>query len=334
MASKTKTATACQSCYDGKRKCIYDDDSGQCTRCKKLKLTCVPRQEKRRGRRRSTSPPVAPVAPCASKAPEDFFFGEHMDDILLNAMTTWPSDHAALRVTLRYFASLAKTVNSPKTLARVLHIATKSGNDMAAMTAAAEAAAAGLHINPMISWEDISREYGPQHINAIREAHVSPIDPRIAFATSFTINSLSVWTSDALVQWLYNGPVETLPAWKMTLAQPCKIWKKLCDHESYMKIVHGFVHLVNASNEFGTLRTVHIGRLHFVDGCILNAIMSICYANDSSGTFFMDLVQTFSPTINGSSLSSANVEPFRLGDRWSMCDSDVNLLEQMLSDEE
>ena len=253
-----------------------------CTRCVNNGAECIHTGSPPPSRARS--PPAVPL--------QQFFFGEYMDKLMLDTMALWPPGHAALTVTLRFFAGLAKTVNASEKLARIFEIAKNAGQDMNVMIATAEAAAAGVVIDTSVTWEDFP--HGQQHLQSLPR-NENTQDTRRAFATHFTSNSLRVWCSKGLSNWLYDGPVEMLPQWKMCLAQPCTMMAQLSEPASYINICKGFMHLVNASSQYSLMQSVRISISDFKDGILVDCIMSGCYVFDSEGIFFHGLFKA-SPT--------------------------------------
>lgn len=215
---------------------------------------------------------------------------------MLDTMATWPPGHAALKVSLRFFAGLAKTVHAPDKLARTFEIAKNAGEDMNVMIATAEAVAAGVVFDTSVAWEDFP--HGQQHLQSLPRSDMPPQE-RLAFATHFTSNSLKVWCSKGLSDWLYVGPVEMLSQWKLMLAQPWTLWGQVCEQASYINICKGFVHLVNASSRYNLMRTVSIQGIQgirFNDNTLVDCFMSIIYVSDSEGIFFMEMLKPKPPT--------------------------------------
>lgn len=251
---------------------------------------------------------------------------------MLDTMALWPPRHAALTVTLRFFAGLAKTVNASEKLARIFEIAKNAGQDMNVMIATAEAAAAGVVIDTSVAWEDFP--HGQQHLQSLPR-NENTQDTRRAFATHFTSNSLRVWCSKGLSNWLYDGPVEMLPQWKLMLAQPFILWGQLSEPASYINICKGFMHLVNASSQYSLMRTVSTQGIRFKDGILVDCFMSVVYVSDSEGIFFMEMVKPEPSTpeiIPPSESKNVEVDPFALDSQWQFCEEDIALLQSVFEE--
>ena len=249
---------------------------------------------------------------------------------MLDTMARWPPEHVALTVTLRFFAGLAKTVNAPDKLARIFEIAKNAGKDMHFMIATAEAAAAGVVIDTSVARENFPP--GQQHLQSLPRNDNAP-DTRLAFATHFTSNSLKVWCSKGLSDWLYDGPVEMLSQWKLMLAQPCTLWGQVCEQASYINICNGFVYLVNASSQYNLMRTVSIQAIQYKDGTLADWFMSIVYMSDSEGIFFIDMFKPAPPTPEitpPSESKNVEVDPLALDSQWQFCEEDIALLQSVL----
>lgn len=306
---------ACDRCRSLRKRCDCRDGVYPCTRCENNGAQCVT----------TVSPPPTRARSPITAPLQQFFFGEYMDKLMLDTMALWPPGHAALTVTLRFFAGLANTVKAPDKLARILEIAKNAGEDLDVMIATAEAAAAGVVIDTSVVWEDFP--HGQQHLQSLPRNDNAP-DTCRAFATHFTSNSLKVWCSKGLSDWLYDGPVEMLPQWKLMLAQPWTLWGQVCEQASYINICKGFVHLVNASSQYNLMRTVSIQGIRFNDNTLVDCFMSIVYASDSVGIFFMEMLKPSPPTPEIIPLSESKddeVDPIALDSQWQLCEEDISL---------
>jgi hypothetical protein len=317
-----KKRRACDRCRSLRKRCDCRDGVFPCTRCVNNGAECT----------HSGSPPPTRARSPVTTPPQQFFFGEYMDKLMLDTMATWPPTHAGLKVTLRYLAGLAKTVNAPDKLARIFEIATKAGEDMNVMIATAEAATAGVVIDTTVAWEDIP--FRQQHLQTLPRSDMPPQE-RLSYVTHFTSNCIKLWVPKAFSDWLYDGPTELINQWKMCLARPIFFLAQKCEPNSYINICKAFVHLINATSEYKRMQSVRISDLRFNDGTIVDCIVSVVYISDTEGVCFIDFFKPAPSTpevIPPSESKNVEVDPLALDSQWQFCEEDIAILQSVLEE--
>ncbi len=312
---------ACDRCAGLRKRCDCRAGVYPCTRCVNNGAQCV---------HSGSLPPTRAHSPVA--APQQFFFGDYMDKLMLDTMATWPPDHAALTVALRFFAGLANRVNAPDKLAQIFAIAAKAGRDMDVMIATAQAAVAGVVIDTNVVWEDLP--HSQEHLQRLPHGDMAPQE-RLSTATHFTSNCIKIWASKALSDWLYDGPVEMLAQWKLTLAQPYTMMAQKSEPTSYINICKAFVHLTNATSAYKCMHSVWIKDLKFNDKTIVDCVMSIVYTSNTEGICFMDFLKPTPPTtvrIPPAESKKLEVDPLAWDSPWQFCEEDIALLQSALAE--
>jgi hypothetical protein len=271
-----------------------------------------------------SSQPLAPGPVSVTAPAQQFFFGEYMDKLMLDTMATWPPRHAALIVTLRFFAGLAKTVNAPDKLARIFEIAKNAGQDMNVMIATAEAASVGVVIDTTAKWEDLP--FRQQHLQTLPHSDMAPQE-RVSTVTHFTSNRIKIWASKAFSDWLYDGPIEHINQWKLRLAQPYTMMAQKSEPTSYINICKAFVHLVNAASAYKCMQSVRISDVKFNDGTTVECIMSIIHVSDVEGVCFIDFFKPEPKTparIPPPESKNVQADSFAF-DQWQFKEEDISL---------